>query len=137
MGLSFTFDLDLSPLLARFEGAPAAIRPGVEKGVYRHELAVLARSLELVPIGGPPTSPHDPAPGTLRASGVALPPVWDGDRCIGVIGFGGAASDYAARQHEDLTYQHKDGQQAKYLEQPFDEEAPQLLGRIADGMQEG
>jgi len=132
------FELDISPLVAWFESlGPAAMRRGVEKGLYRHNLAVMAKSQAIVPIGGPPTSPNDPAPGTLRESGTVLLPMWRDNTCECVLGYGGAAEAYALRQHEDLTYQHKAGQQAKYLEQPFDEEAPEALGRIADGMQEG
>ncbi len=35
---------------------------------------------------------------------------------------------YALRQHEDLTYKHKPGKSAKYLEKP----ARRLRGRMAD-----
>lgn len=37
-----------------------------------------------------------------------------------VVGYGGAASSYAAKQHEDLSLHHSVGQ-AKYLEQPATE----------------
>lgn len=38
---------------------------------------------------------------------------------------------YAARQHEDLTYRHDEGRQAKYLEAPMHEEADTMLAIIA------
>lgn len=37
---------------------------------------------------------------------------------------------YAARQHEELDWQHPLGGQAKYLEQPFAERAPRYPGII-------
>lgn len=135
---AFTMTIDTAPLIAWFQHErPNRMRRGVEKGLYQSAAVVMARSQEIVPIGGPPTSPYDPAPGTLRASGVVLMPEWDGPVCTVTLGYGGAAEDYAERQHEDLTFQHKDGQQAKYLEQPLDEDAHNVLGRIADAIQEG
>jgi hypothetical protein len=38
---------------------------------------------------------------------------------------------YAVRQHEDLTYRHDEGRQAKYLEAPMHEEADVMLELIA------
>jgi di/tripeptidase len=38
---------------------------------------------------------------------------------------------YAARQHEELTWRHKPGRQAKYLEQPFHTEAETMRAIIA------
>lgn len=136
----FYFELDVSPLIAWFQHlGPERMRVGTEKGLYRHALEVMAKSQEIVPIGGPPTSPYDPAPGTLKASGTVLLPTWDSgrQRVEVVLGYGGAAEAYAWRQHEDLTYRHKDGQSAKYLEGPMNEQESELLGRIADGIQEG
>lgn len=133
-----SFEFDISPVLAWLQDTgPARVRAGVEKGLYRSALAVMARSQDIVPIGGPPTSPYDLAPGTLRASGTVLLPKWDGGRCSVELGYGGAAEAYAWVQHEDLTFQHKEGQQAKYLEQPLDEDEQNVLGRIANAMQEG
>ncbi len=37
---------------------------------------------------------------------------------------------YAARQHEDLSYRHKEGRQAKYLEQPLKEFVRQFAQNI-------
>lgn len=39
---------------------------------------------------------------------------------------------YAAVQHEDLTFKHDDGRQAKYLEQPMNTEAP-VMAQIVQG----
>ena len=42
------------------------------------------------------------------------------------VGYGGAASEYALIQHENLQYYHPVGQ-AKFLEQAFEEEIVELL----------
>lgn len=133
----FKFELDLSPLYAWFNMAPQKIKPAIEKALYGHNLVVMAKSQDIVPIGGPPTSPYDPAPGTLRLSGTVLLPKWDGNLCSCILGYGGDASAYAIVQHENLLFRHKDGQQAKYLEIPFDYETSNLLGRVADAIQAG
>jgi hypothetical protein len=41
---------------------------------------------------------------------------------------------YAARQHEELSYEHKEGRQAKYLEQPLREFVRQFAQNIADAV---
>lgn len=38
---------------------------------------------------------------------------------------------YAVRQHEELTWRHDAGKQAKYLEQPMTDEADTMLALIA------
>ncbi|MFD2839332.1 hypothetical protein ACFSYH_01940 [Populibacterium corticicola] len=39
---------------------------------------------------------------------------------------------YAARQHEELDWQHRPGQQAKYLEQPLQQNAEKAVQIIGD-----
>lgn len=57
--------------------------------------------------------------GTLRRSGVLVPAREKGTSMIEVVmGYGGAASAYALKQHENLNYRHREGKQAKYLEEP-------------------
>lgn len=46
------------------------------------------------------------------------------------VGYGGAASSYAAIQHENLHFHHPVGQ-AKFLEQPFDEMKFEIYERVA------
>lgn len=49
---------------------------------------------------------------------------------VEVVGY--FATPYARRQHEELTWQHRDGRQAKYLEVPFKERAhglERIVGR--------
>lgn len=57
--------------------------------------------------------------GTLRASGQVMTAKEVGNGVEIIMGYGGAASAYAMRQHEDLSYKHREGKQAKYLEQPI------------------
>lgn len=44
---------------------------------------------------------------------------------------------YAARQHEELTWKHDPGRQAKYLEEPAETEAPTVYAIIAGALGEG
>jgi len=63
--------------------------------------------------------------GILRNSGqVQLPKISPGTgRVRVVLGYGGAASAYAAYQHENLALRHPGGGRAKYLEIPAMERA--------------
>lgn len=45
--------------------------------------------------------------------------------------------DYAPIQHEDLTFNHAPGTQAKYLEQPFRENIDTLVDIIAGDVKKG
>jgi len=52
------------------------------------------------------------------------------------LGYGGAAAAYARRQHEDLTFAHKEGQEAKFLERPLLEMKDEGRQMIIDAIQE-
>lgn len=82
-----------------------ATRAQVEGGLQLAAEHVLARATELVPI----------EEGTLQRSGTVS---------IDAMGTTAAVSydtPYAARQHEELTWHHKDGRQAKFLEAPMND----------------
>jgi hypothetical protein len=68
--------------------------------------------------------------GTLRDSCV----IEEGDNYV-IVGYGGAASSYAARQHEDMSYHHDVGQ-AKYLEQPATEMEEEIKAAVAKAVAE-
>jgi hypothetical protein len=68
--------------------------------------------------------------GTLRRSGIILPPVIQGKSVLVQMGYGGAASAYALIQHERQDFRHKDGQTWKYLETPVRERIPNLELRL-------
>lgn len=89
--------------------------------------------------------PH--ADGILAGSGVLNPPVISGNSVKITMGYGGAASKYAARQHEDESLNHPDPRnpqksrpqgKAKYLEDPVREASQrieaQLRARVAQMM---
>lgn len=74
--------------------------------------------------------------GTLRRSGILLLAREKGSSMIEVVmGYGGAASAYALKQHENLSYRHKEGQQAKYLEEPVKARQEKLSQNIQRRMQ--
>lgn len=50
---------------------------------------------------------------------------------VAAISYGGEGVEYAVRQHEDLTLNHRPGQQAKYLEVPALAAVPGLPKRQA------
>lgn len=78
-----------------------------------------------------PRTPVDLGP--LKASGTVLPPEISGTRITVASGYGGAASDYALKQHEDLTLRHTVGQ-AKFLESAFNERKGGMGTRLALGV---
>lgn len=43
----------------------------------------------------------------------------------------GYSLPYALRQHEDMSYNHPKGGQAKYLEQPFEENEQKYINKLA------
>lgn len=75
-------------------------------GLYRGGQAIIADAVDLVPVDE----------GVLRDSAIVQEPVVNGDEVSVELGFGGAASDYAIEQHENLGLQHPNGGQAKFLE---------------------
>lgn len=69
--------------------------------------------------------------GTLERSGRATV---DGDGTRGAVSFD---TVYAVRQHEETTWRHDPGRQAKYLEQPMMTEQDTMLLLIAAQMRRG
>lgn len=99
----------------RWNGAEvkAKIRAAAERGVKKGAEHLLTESRKVVPI----------EEGVLERSGVATT---DGTRAA--VSYDGP---YAARQHEELDWQHDAGRTAKYLERPMHEEAPAIRAIIA------
>ncbi len=48
------------------------------------------------------------------------------------VGYGGEASAYAVKQHEDTTLSHPGGRRAKWLEMAFKENASRVGGWLAE-----
>jgi len=125
-GISFNLNLNgLDRALVWFQAEPDRVRKGTAQGLDASAVAIMGKAQEIVPLDL----------GPLRASGTVLPPEISGNTISVTLGFGGAAEDYAWRQHEDLTYKHAPGRQAKYLEQPMMEAESSILGRIVDAIQ--
>lgn len=77
--------------------------------------------------------------GALRASGVVVGPVRDGQDYVVAMGFGqvpSVAAGYAVEVHENLHAFHHVGQ-AKFLESVLLESAPYLPARVAERMRTG
>lgn len=68
--------------------------------------------------------------GTLRASGIVEGPDRNSRFFSVRLSFGGAASTYAIKVHEDLEAFHRVGQ-AKYLESVINESRPYIGARLA------
>jgi hypothetical protein len=52
----------------------------------------------------------------------------------GLTGEVGFSSPYALRQHEELSYRHPQGGEAKYLENPYKENAKRYIKAIGDAV---
>ena len=91
-----------------------------------------------------PNGARDQAPvdvGTLSQSGFVDQPVIEGENVTVILGFGGAASDYAHRQHEETTWRHPKHGKAKFLEDPmneardgFDERVGKRINDVVEAM---
>ena len=92
---------------------------------YEEMEGVMTEAKQLVPVDL----------GILRDSGQVLPPTQGPDGVEIVAGFGGAASAYTIRQHEDLSLEHPNGGQAKFLEQPMLERTKLMPKRLAVGVE--
>ncbi|MCR4375681.1 MAG: hypothetical protein NUW22_12610 [Acidobacteria bacterium] len=95
----------LARLVAQFPEAAGA-------ALYQEGELLRAESQSVVPVDT----------GILKGSAFVNTPQTDSQGTFVTVGYGGAAKAYALRQHEDTTFRHREGQQAKFLEQP-------LLGR--------
>ena len=84
--------------------ATALEREGAERGLYLWAEYVLEQAVNIVPL----------REGTLMRSGVASPP--DPGTLKSAVSFD---TPYAVVQHENLTFHHPNGRQAKYLETPL------------------
>lgn len=97
--------MDIGEVVNNLQAIAAEFPEKAEKGLGEWAEYVLGEAVNLVPI----------EEGTLQNSGTTAV---SGDTAA--VGFGlGAAAPYAARQHEDMTYRHDAGRQAKYLEIPL------------------
>ena len=60
----------------------------------------------------------------------------DESKCEVAVSYGGSlASSYARRQHEDTRLRHRNGRQAKYLEQPFNKNKGKYMQFVQNAIQ--
>jgi hypothetical protein len=69
--------------------------------------------------------------GTMERSGEA---VIDEEALIAAVSYGGAASAYVLRQHEETTWSHSGNGRAKWLEYTFKEQASRIAAWLAERM---
>ncbi|GAA1977410.1 minor capsid protein [Kitasatospora viridis] len=106
LGTTFRWDGDRWLAAAR-EAAARGLELGLEH--------VLTQANQLVPL----------EEGTLERSGKVS---MDTANLTGAVSYD---TVYAVRQHEELSWKHAPGRQAKYLEQPFNSESAVVLEMIA------
>ena|SRR5688572_28610083 len=92
-----------------------AMREAAIRGLRKAGEHLLAESRDLVPL----------EEGTLERSGTV---VIDEDTLTATVVYD---TPYAVVQHEDMTYRHAPGRQAKYLEEPFNRERDTMQALIA------
>ena len=105
---------------ARLAALVASVPTVVAAALYQEAELVMTTSKDQVPVDT----------GTLKNSGFVNDPDVNGGEIAVVLGYGGAASAYALKQHEDLTLRHDDGN-AKFLERPVLAAGKGLAARLA------
>lgn len=110
-------------LTSRFPQAQALIKAGVRRGVQSAALDLLGKAQNLAPVDT----------GDLRGSGNTE----FQDTAGGYTGTVGFAAEYATVQHEDLTFEHPQGGQAKYLEEPYLENLERYKDALRNTIGEG
>ncbi|WP_280244939.1 hypothetical protein [Nocardia abscessus] len=95
------------------DGLDSEITAGVADGLFEAGEVLLAHSNALVPL----------AEGILENSGTS-----DVDGSTVRVGYN---TPYALRQHEDLTLNHPNGREAKYLEKPLNALGSDLVAIVA------
>lgn len=105
---------------ARMEAALREIVDASHESIREVAFDLLGRAIELAPID---TS-------DLRGSGkVTFQEI--GQKLVADVSFN---TPYAVIQHETLWYNHPNGGQAKYLEQPFQQNAERYIQHIRDSV---
>jgi hypothetical protein len=92
------------------------------RALYEEASEIFHKSQNIVPIDT----------GVLRSSGQVHPPHYSSQEIVVEITYGGAAKDYALIQHENESYKHASGKQARYLSDPVEDAIPSLDRNLAD-----
>ncbi|MFW6079001.1 MAG: hypothetical protein ACODAE_05230 [Gemmatimonadota bacterium] len=115
---------------ARREAMPRALRQEME--------LVVGEAKEIAPIDkGPLAASGHAQPARIRGGVVSVTGGFGGPAGAGNLGGETNTEEvgYALVQHERLDYRHAPGRQAKYLEQPFFQRAPQIPRRVAEELE--
>ncbi len=110
----------LDEVMRKLGKAGAGAQRELAAALYEEAQGIRTESLPEVPVDT----------GTLRGSGTVTDPEIKGKSVLVQMGYGGAASEYAMKVHEDLKAYHKVGK-AKYLEDPVNRRSKGMGGRIA------
>lgn len=99
--------------------------PLLGRGLYEEGQLILRKSQRQVPVRF----------GVLKGSGRVFPPEVSGDHVEVVLGYGGAASDYAEFIHEGGHLRFRNGKKSHYLIDPMEDRVggmdQRLLRRIS------
>jgi len=112
-------------LMQALAQAGARAVPAIKQAVTEEAQIVFRNSQRIVPVDT----------GTLRRSGQITPAKEINSGVEITLGYGGAASAYALKQHEDLSLNHKEGQAAKYLEAPLMERKEKFRQNVLKRME--
>lgn len=104
-------EFDTSQVVNNLKRIAGVTKQDVAAGLYQEATKVMGDSNPLVPYEF----------GALVGSGFTDLPKIRGNKITVEMGYGGPAVKYAEKQHEELKYRHSPGRQAKYLEEPFEE----------------
>lgn len=95
--------------------------PAVGQALHEEALSIFRESQAQVPFDQ----------GVLSASGQVHPAAISGSEVVVEITYGGNAIDYAAVQHENLSFQHDPGRKSHYLQDPFEDHVDRVDWNIA------
>ena len=135
--------------ISGFEQLRAVIKRLGEAGVTAGSAAIYREAERIMTDSKQNYVPVAPDGGTLKASGVVVPPEHKGHTITVVMGYGGAAAAYALAGHEHLSahsppswvaaeasgggvHWHLSGHGPKYLEKPFNEARKGMDARLAE-----
>ena len=109
---------ELREIEARLNQAIRDIEGATKESIRDAAMDLWSKSADLVPV----------LDGHLKGSGKAEP---KNDGMVWEVSYG---TEYAHYQHEGLDFRHPQGGQAKYLQQPFEENADRYIQKIRDSV---
>jgi hypothetical protein len=122
--LKVTAELEgLEGIVKGFNNKLRKIKRYTVKGMQDVTLDLCSKAVQLAPV----------ETGDLRGSGYSTV-TETADEVVGEVGF---TEEYAWQQHEDLSYKHPLGGQAKYLEQPLNENTDKYITHLKNSAENG